>query len=453
MSPFSRRALPFLIFLAACGTATSPRPRPGTGGNPPSPPGGDGGSSGTGGSAPAGTGGSAPSGGSGTPDAAPPPSSPDAASSSPDAPPVVGGAFHHPGVLGNKGQLDFVKAKINAGEQPWKAAYDKAMGKYGVMTYQATPFSNVECGSYSNPNNGCTEERNDGVAAYTHALAWYVTGDEAHAKKAIEIMNAWSSTLKQHTNSNGPLQAGWGGAIWPLGGEIIHSLYGKWPEFPAFATMMKDVYLASTIKGSINNGNWELVMIEASIEIAVLLDDRATFDKALDMWRKRVPAYFYLQSDGPTPVPPPAGNRTGAALIDYWAGQSVFMDGLSQETCRDFVHTQYGIASALAIAETAFQQGVDLYAEQSQRLRTTMEFHADYLTGKAAPANLCGGNLSRSDVLPTWEIGYNHFHDRLGMALPLTQKLIETRVRATGGVDHHMVWETVTHAGTARAGF
>jgi hypothetical protein len=372
-----------------------------------------------------------------------------------EAPPPVMRDFRHPGVLVNRGQLDLLRDRIKAGAQPWKGAYDKAMGKYGDLAYQARPFATVECGSYSNPNNGCSEERNDGVAAYTHALAWYVTGDEAHARKAIEIMNAWAATLKGHSNSNAPLQTGWGGAIWPLGAEIIRHLYGKWPqaEVDTFSRMLRDLYLASTLKGSGSNGNWELVMIEASIEIAVFLDDRASFDRAVAMFRQRVPAYFYLTSDGPTPVPPPAGNRTTPAqLVDFWSGQSTFVDGLSQETCRDFVHTQYGIASSLAIAETAYQQGVDLYAEQSERLRTTMEFHADYLLGKAPPATLCGGNLSRGDVLPTWEIGYNHFHDRLGMELPLTRMLIETKVRATSGVDHHMVWETITHAATARAG-
>ena len=37
------------------------------------------------------------------------------------------------------------------------------------------PRSIVECGSYSNPNNGCTDEREDAIAAYTDALAWYIT--------------------------------------------------------------------------------------------------------------------------------------------------------------------------------------------------------------------------------------------------------------------------------------
>jgi hypothetical protein len=369
-----------------------------------------------------------------------------------DVPPAGNGTFRHPGILWNKAQLDFIRDKVNAGAQPWKAAYDTAVGKYGALTYAAHPFAVVECGSYSNPNNGCSEERNDAVAAYTHALAWYVTHDEAHAKKAIEIMNAWAHTLKSHTNSNAPLQTAWGGALWPLSGELIRHSYEGWAaaDVSAFSTMLKDVYLASTSKGSgSTNGNWELVMIEASIEIAVFLDDHASFDRAVDMWRKRVPAYFYLKTDGPTPVPPPGGGTKD--IVAFWLGQTTFVDGLAQETCRDFTHTQYGIASTLAIAETALQQGVDLYQEQSARLRAMMEFHADYILGKPAPPWLCGGKLTLS-VLPTWEIGYNHFHDRLGLDLPLSQKLIETKVRGDSGVDHHMVWETLTHAQVGSVG-
>jgi hypothetical protein len=41
------------------------------------------------------------------------------------------------------------------------------------------PRATVECGSYSNPNNGCTEEREDAIAAYTTALAWSITGNAA----------------------------------------------------------------------------------------------------------------------------------------------------------------------------------------------------------------------------------------------------------------------------------
>jgi hypothetical protein len=44
--------------------------------------------------------------------------------------------------------------------------------------------------SCSNPNYGCTDERQDAVAAYTDALVWYIAPDARYAQKAIEIMDA-----------------------------------------------------------------------------------------------------------------------------------------------------------------------------------------------------------------------------------------------------------------------
>jgi hypothetical protein len=412
--------------------------RPGAGGKP-----------GTGGGSEAGSGGTdaAAGGTTGTGGAT---ASPDAGADGaarPDAskPPPAGNGFRHPGVLLNQAQIDLVKAKITAGEQPWKAAYDKAVAdNYGSLTYAAQPQVNVECGPYSNPNNGCTEEANDSIAAYTQALLWALGGDEAHAKKAIEIMNGWSAVFKGHSSSNGPLQAAWYGALWPRAAELIRYTYGGWPaaEVDRFKTMLKTAYLPDVINGSGANGNWELSMIEASINIAVFLDDKATFDKAAGMWRKRVPAYFYLKSDGATPVKAPRGTAD-------W-GTTYYVDGLAQETCRDFLHTQLGFGAAINAAETALQQGLDLYAAESVRLRTTMEFHADLLLGKP-PGQICGGTLNLR-VLNTWQIAFNHYHDRMGQALPLTERLILEKARLIDPTYKHMSWETLTHAGVGKVG-
>lgn len=85
-------------------------------------------------------------------------------------------SFTHPGVLVSRPQLDFVRAKVQAGAQPWKSAYDQMLAsKYASLTRTAKPRAIVECGSYSNPNYGCTDEREDAIAAYTLALAWYIT--------------------------------------------------------------------------------------------------------------------------------------------------------------------------------------------------------------------------------------------------------------------------------------
>ncbi|GAA2952543.1 hypothetical protein GCM10011428_85360 [Streptomyces violaceus] len=123
--------------------------------------------------------------------------------SSPGPPTPLPAASSTPGVTVSKGQLDFTRSKVDSGAQPWKGAFDRMMAsKYADLNRRPEPRAVVECGSYSDPNHGCTDEREDAIAAYTQALAWYVTRDERHARKAIELMDAWSAVIRDHTNSN-----------------------------------------------------------------------------------------------------------------------------------------------------------------------------------------------------------------------------------------------------------
>ena len=67
-------------------------------------------------------------------------------------------------------------------------------------------------------------------------------------------------------------------------------------------------------------------------------------------FRDRVPAYIYLHrrrraAQGACPA---AASTPRAEIISYWQGQRTFVDGLTQETCRDFTHTGYGISADLA---------------------------------------------------------------------------------------------------------
>src|SRR6266568_3013378 len=159
--------------------------------------------------------------------------------------------FTHPGVLVSRTQLDFVKQRLAAGAQPWKGAYDQMVGnEYAAAGYTANPRAVVECGSYSRPDNGCTDERKDAVAAYTDALAWYLSGDARYARKSIEIMDAWSGTVTDHTNSNAPLQSGWAASIWTRAAEIIKYTADSWPNAGRFADMLRNVYLPKVINGS-----------------------------------------------------------------------------------------------------------------------------------------------------------------------------------------------------------
>ncbi|MET8330674.1 alginate lyase family protein [Streptomyces sp. NPDC005181] len=354
--------------------------------------------------------------------------------------------FTHPGVLVSRPQLDFVRAKVQAGAQPWKSAYDQMLAsKYASLTRTAKPRAIVECGSYSNPNYGCTDEREDAIAAYTLALAWYITQDSRYAQKSIEIMDAWSAVIQDHTNSNAPLQTGWAGSSWPRAAEIIKYTYSSWPNSGRFATMLRNVYLPKVINGSNSNGNWELSMTEAAIGIAVFLEDRTAYDKAVTKFRGRVPAYIYITADGALPkTAPGSGLDTRDEIIGYWQGQSTFMDGLSQETCRDLTHTGYGISAISHIAETSRIQGQDLYPEIADRLRHALGLHAKYQLGTAVPSTLCGGTL-KDNLGPITEVGFNALHNRMGIAMTNTQTLTEQQ-RPAGSNNLFVAWETLTHA-------
>ncbi|MDO8539788.1 MAG: alginate lyase family protein [Opitutaceae bacterium] len=356
--------------------------------------------------------------------------------------------FRHPGVLLNRAQLDLIKQRVAGGIEPQKTAFAAMLASpYAALTYKPTPRATVECGSYSRPDLGCKDERRDSAAAYSQALAWYVMGKPEYARNAIEIMNAWARTLTGgHTNNNGPIQAAWTASVWPRAAEIIRHTFDGWAadDSARFEKMLREQYVPSIIGGSSENGNKELAMSEALINIGVFNEDRALFDAGVKMWRGRAPAYIYLSRDGPTPVLPPNGE------MPYWSNKGIstpFVDGLLQESMRDAHHANMGFASMVNAAETARQQGLDLYAEQGARIIAAMEFQAQFLppNGAKPPPNL------EFSLQPTWEIAFNHFHHRLHIALPKMAKMLPTN-RPTGADMNHIVWETLTHGDIGAVG-
>jgi hypothetical protein len=366
-----------------------------------------------------------------------------------DKPEII---FQHPGILVGVKQLEFVKKMILEGKEPWISAFNRAKNDaFGSLDYKPKPWTKVECGSYSNPNYGCSDESNDSSAAYTQALLWYYTGNENYAKKSIEIMNAWSNTLKSgHTNSNAPLQASWVAEKWPRAAEIIRYSYSGWDkkDMKQFEVMLKKQYLPNIeAMGSCYVTNWKASGIEGRLNIAIFLEDKILYNKAIDMWRKLVPSAIYLKADGLLPIQPPGCSKDEAKLIKYWFGQTTFVDGMSQEICRDLEHTAYGLSAIINIAETTHIQGLDLYGEQAERITKAMEFHTIYQNGNMIPAWLCKGNLQKN-TNGTFEIGYNHFVNRLGYNLPETEKwLLAPGRRPTKGY-FPFLWETLTHADT-----
>ncbi|KAB8244935.1 chondroitin AC/alginate lyase [Aspergillus flavus] len=355
----------------------------------------------------------------------------------------------HPGAMISQSQLDFVKSKVNNGEQPWADAYDALMEDESVSNPQApSPHVIVECGPYSDPDIGCKAERDDSLAAYANALAWAINGTKAYAEQAIRIMDAYSSTIQGHNNSNAPLQSGWVGSVWARTGEIIRYTDAGWSDdgITQFEDMLRNVYMPLTVNGTTGTANWELVMTEAAIMMAVFLEDADSYNTAMDWHLKRVPATVYMTSDGEYPAAARGHSSDPDAIISWWFNQTTFQEnGQSQETCRDLEHTGYSFASMAHVAETSRIQGTDLYKEDlGTRLRYALEFHSQFENGVAAPAWLCGGELKLA-LRAVTEVGFNALSFRMGIDMPQTENLtVKQRPAENNGL--FVAYETLTHA-------
>lgn len=277
--------------------------------------------------------------------------------------------------------------------------------------------------------------REDAFAAYTHALLWAITDDERHALKAIECLDGWPLAWTTPIDNANGLQVAWAGAVWPRAAEIIKHTYRAWPGADAFGAMLQRLVVPMVDQGAPINGNIGLVMTEAVLHAAVLTDNRSQFDAAIAMWRAQARAYVYVSADGPLPARPPAQrylNNTSpvcdpqcddASLITYWHAQGVFgHDGICQESCRDFGHVELGYMTLVNSAETAWHQGVDVYAEEQQRLIAGAELHASLLAAEPpgrrqpVPTWLCDGHVKGADNSSTWAMLHHHYTMRMGVA-------------------------------------
>lgn len=180
-------------------------------------------------------------------------------------------------------------------------------------------------------------------------------------------MDAWSATIRDHTSDNAHLQTAWSASTWPRAAEIIKHVHGNWPNAGRFATILHNVYYAEIQGSDPRTGNWELSIAEAIVGIGVFLDGKAVL----------------LHSDGALPKTVPSNNlNTREKIIGFWHNRSTFVSGLTQETCRDFVHTGYGLSAISHVAETSRIQGVDLCPEVGTRLREALGLQTTYeLTG------------------------------------------------------------------------
>ena len=372
--------------------------------------------------------------------------------------PVISGDLKivHPGMLHTKEDFTFVKAKVDAGAQPWKSGYDK-LNTSTHLTLNYTPNPTVKLirggGSVEEPQaDNYANAFRDSHAAYQMGLKWKLTGDEAWAKKGVEILNAWAATCTSISgDSNKALGAGLYGFSFANAAEILREYDGwKAADFSKFKQWMLDVFYKVNIDFLQNHfntckshywTNWDAANMCSVLAIGILNDD---MDKV-----KFAITYFKTGIGN--------GNIDNAVTALHNVDGEIL--GQGQESGRDQGHASLVISLMGSFCQMAYNTGEDLFAYKDNKFLALCEYTAKYNytnSSGAFPYNVpfssytrhYGANCSSSEVLttvspvgrgdirPAWELIYNHYVKIKGKTAKYSQMFAE-KVRPEGGGSHY----------------
>ncbi len=303
--------------------------------------------------------------------------------------------FIHPGGHVTKEDLAEIKRRIQAGIEPQKSAYEKMMA-HQYLSKSWTP-SNVPLIHRSQKNIGHPQARNDAKVAYLQAIAYNLTGDPVYAKNSMRIYKAYGENLKQITAADSRLVIAWLGGIFLYGLEILKYTY---PDFdPAvekvFMSMYDKLFLSVLVTPYPVTSNWGHAAGESHTAAAIFKNDTAMFNKAISNFKEYV--------------------RGGTQN-----------DGFPNSIKRDLEHSQEAVGSLVQGAELFWTHGVDVYSMDDNRLAKAVEILADTLLTRLARKTKDSHDTPRASG---WEMAYNHFHHRKGLAMPKTKTLVLTQIR------------------------
>ena len=260
--------------------------------------------------------------------------------------------------------------------------------------------------------------------------AAYECASKGYDAKALEIINAYATTLQRLDGHDAPLCAiqcyklvramtlmktKFMGTVTSRSADAKGQLSGNeaaqvktWEAMVrrAFVPMMQKFEADSPYA----NGNWGAIVNRLRLACAIFLDDDAMYKEAKDY-------YLYANDNGSLPK---------------YIGET----GQCQETGRDQNHAQLGIEALGETCEMAWERGDDWWGALDNRLMKGYEYTAKYNLGYDVPfttwTDCTGlyndwtepGEMGRGNLWPIYELAYNHYVKRMGLEMPYTEMII-----------------------------
>lgn len=273
-----------------------------------------------------------------------------------------GGALHT--------ENDFKRIRENLDKSPWKESWEKFKSNMFSQSNSAT-YAVEELRVGGGLSENYLNAARGAAAAYQNAVYYRITGDEAHGKHAVEILNAWATTCKKFSgDTNVGLRCGIYGYQFAVAGELMRDFPG-WTseEFNTFKDWLKTFFYptnSSFLKTHYGTpdghywANWGLANIASLIAIGIVTDDRAIYNEGIE--------HFQI------------GKTNGCimkAIYKVFDGDDKYL-AQWQETNRDWGHTHMCQGLVGIICQMTWNQGDDFFSYDDDRFLKGCEYTAKY---------------------------------------------------------------------------
>lgn len=327
--------------------------------------------------------------------------------------------FVHPGCSYTKGQLDRMKAMVEAKVEPYYTTYLNLLNSdYTSLNRNvADRGEQIKEGSF----NGTVGL--DGRCAHDLALLWYITGDNRYADKAVAYLNANNHYTNTSARGTGPLDNGKINLLIEAA-ELMRDYEGWKPEDQQkFKDMLVYPYYSNTEDVAAKYANWSddskngitfywnimngdagrhgnqgMFGMLAMLAMGVYLDNELIYERALNY----VSGLPHRPDDLPYPAGPPNTSKNPTETTEYMKTYTLngryndiedygydellkyyfYPNGQCQESSRDQGHVMAGLHKFIEFAEIAWNQGDDIYSLEDYRLLKGIEFNVRYNLSK-----------------------------------------------------------------------
>jgi hypothetical protein len=361
-----------------------------------------------------------------------------------------GGNFVHPGVMHSLADLERMRTNVLATNAPWFMGYTNLLADshsssaYAMEGPVTTIYRDAITGTLP------TAFQDDCGGAYQNALLWYLTGNPANATKAIQILDAWSSTCTSATGSDTRLACGLQGFKFICAAEIIRYTGAPWSqaEINTCSNFVRTVILPQN--RMYGGGNWGQCGAASAMAAGVFMEDQAVFNEAMNC----------IKYGAPT--------ECDMGIVNY-----INPVGWTDESDRDIGHWGLALDNMIQAEWTAWCQGIDMWTYLNNRLLTAHEYLAYFnannttngglngLTNLLAPynpGNQCDGPANSGLISQTanaianlgtwyylWEQAFDPYQNMIGVPAPWTSNAV-MQARPEGYDRDHIAFGTLVAA-------